>query len=236
MARAIKLPDVRQRLRRLGTLSDPHLDWLARGLSVEQFPRGVILYSPGDTSQLLYLLLTGILKDSIPLPDGRSVIVNFLKPGEFFGHSALFKKVNRFSRAEAFTDITVGIMTRDHLMAALSDIPPPALLELVDLVGQAWLRALQRYVHFLTCSLPQRLATVLIELADGFGVRDVRGVTIDMHLTHALLADAIGHSRPSTSLALKTFERQGVIGHQGGKVVIYRIDRLSALASGSTRT
>lgn len=78
----------------------------------------------------------------------------------------------------------------------------------------------------------QRLADSLLALGRRFGVRDSRGITVNLRLTHAELAALIGATRETVSFLVSDFRRDGLIERDGKRVVILDRKGLARLAAG----
>jgi CRP-like cAMP-binding protein len=54
----------------------------------------------------------------------------------------------------------------------------------------------RRLGEFVGCTLEERVALILLELSENFGVRDERGVRLSVPATHRDIAELVGASRP----------------------------------------
>jgi CRP-like cAMP-binding protein len=77
-----------------------------------------------------------------------------------------------------------------------------------------------------------RLAHVLLELAETFGVRDSRGVIVNVRLTHRDLAGMVGITRETASFAILELRAEGLVESEGKRVVLLDPAALAARASG----
>jgi len=84
-----------------------------------------------------------------------------------------------------------------------------------------------------TRSLSQRLAQVLLHLANTYGFDDEvgGGVVIAAAFTHAEIANLIGATRQWVTISLNRMQKDGVLRQKRGLLVIQRVDLLSAAAS-----
>src|SRR5205807_7917981 len=74
-----------------------------------------------------------------------------------------------------------------------------------------WLQTLERHPVLMVASVKLRLGFALVGLARKFGTRDQRGVILNLPLTHALLADMIGATRPTVSKMVMDLEHKGIV-------------------------
>jgi CRP/FNR family cyclic AMP-dependent transcriptional regulator len=81
------------------------------------------------------------------------------------------------------------------------------------------------------CSLAERLALILLELSETFGVRDAEGIRLTAPARHKDLAELVGATRPRVSEHLLQFERKGVIIRRKRQLIVKR-DQLEDFLSG----
>ena len=73
--------------------------------------------------------------------------------------------------------------------------------------------------------MAERLALILLELSDDFGVRDALGMRLTVKARQKDLAELLGASRPRVSEHLMEFERKGFIVRKNRQLIVRR-DRL----------
>jgi CRP-like cAMP-binding protein len=74
-----------------------------------------------------------------------------------------------------------------------------------------------------------KLAELLLQLANEYGVDDSRGTLLALKITHQELANLIGSTRETVSLTLSTFKKRKLICTEGRKVIISDTENLRAL-------
>ena len=74
----------------------------------------------------------------------------------------------------------------------------------------------------MSCTLAERLALTLLELAEHFGVSDPRGLRLAAATTHKDLADLVGASRPRVTEYLIEFERKHMIVRANRQLTVKR--------------
>ena len=134
-------------------------------------PRGT--YARGD--QLLgdgartesFLLARGAVRLVRAAPDGRVLGLGLLAEGSVFGHLP-FAQVKAEERAEALAESRVlHVLTRD--LERIAQGCPPVAAKLLAEVGTRLGDASERLVGVAFQSVPARLASILLELADRYG-------------------------------------------------------------------
>jgi CRP/FNR family transcriptional regulator, cyclic AMP receptor protein len=73
----------------LAPLAEKTLRAIAEEGIVRSFPKGAILISEGDTSESLYIVLSGRVKVYASNAAGREIVLSFFGPGEYVGEMSL---------------------------------------------------------------------------------------------------------------------------------------------------
>ena len=79
--------------------------------------------------------------------------------------------------------------------------------------------------NFMSCTLAERLALLLLELSEHFGVRHAQGMQLTVKARHKDLAELLGASRPRVSEHLKELDHKGFIVRKNRQLIVKR-DRL----------
>src|SRR6266478_6210990 len=77
----------------------------------------------------------------------------------------------------------------------------------------------------MSCTLAERLALILLELSDDFGIRDALGMRLKVKARHKDLAELLGASRPRVSEHMKEFEHKNLVARRARQLIVKR-DRL----------
>ena len=115
---------------------------------------------------------------------------------------------------DSFVDISLGIASADFKRMAASYMGRWDLVQL-------------RCANFMNCTLQERLALILLELSENFGVPDAKGMRLTLPARHRDLAELVGASRPRITEHLSMFERKHLISRDDRQLVVNR-DRLES--------
>ena len=77
-----------------------------------------------------------------------------------------------------------------------------------------------------TRSITERLAHLLLHLADLYGVNDPDGILIGAAFTHADLAHMVGATRQWVTISLKRLQEKDVVRTSKSRIVVRRLDVL----------
>jgi CRP/FNR family cyclic AMP-dependent transcriptional regulator len=79
----------------------------------------------------------------------------------------------------------------------------------------------------MACTLEERLALILLELSENFGIRNKQGVRLTVPVRQSDLAELVGASRPRVTEYLAQFEREHLLVRDGRQLIVRR-DRLES--------
>ena len=83
-----------------------------------------------------------------------------------------------------------------------------------------WEALLKRYAQFMRLTTPARIALVLIELTQRFGISDDRGQFLPFVLTHEMLAAMVGASRQHVTTVLSGLAIEKAVSYENHRLRI----------------
>lgn len=190
---------------------------------MKKLGRKEVVFLAGDRADTLYRLLSGLVRIVELLPDGRTITLRHVLPGDFFGEEALEGKRYRYA-AEAMSDAVVeGLDPRRMDHEALHQVAR-------NLARQ--MRRVQAYeAHLQFGELRARIARYLLFLADTpVSFRDDQGLYVTV--SHEEIADATASTRESVSKILSDLRYEGLITTAYRKVYLLNLKVLETQAQG----
>ena len=190
------------------------------------------LFAQGTPHDGIYLIQTGRMRVFYIAPSGREMTLSYWHPGNFVGGPEVFGSGLHLWSGAAMTDCSIVHFPGKILRRLVLQIPGLAIgvIEGLAFKGKCY-SALAQMLG--TRSVTERLAHLLLHLADSYGVREQDGVVISAALTHADIAHMVGATRQWVTISLKRFEEQGILASAKSKIVIHRLDQLGELRGGT---
>ncbi len=184
---------------------------------------GASIFLKGSSADVIFWVLSGLVKVSHPNTDGTRVVVKLAGPGDVIGFADTVDSAGRHTQAfesEAVTKSSVALFTRDHVIRALHRLSPLELVSLIESLNSSWSAMNSFYARFLGLSFRERLEIIFSQLAERFGAKDSRGVLLTPELSHDALAEMIASSRPMVSRLIAEMVDQRVIARQGKHYIL----------------
>ncbi|ANU23321.1 Crp/Fnr family transcriptional regulator [Planococcus donghaensis] len=199
-------------------LSTMFPDRVQQAMQLETYIGGSPLFSQGEKSDTLYLLVEGKLKVSRLSPEGKRLILAFKSPFDFVGDIEYIRKCTLINTVEAVTTTTVICIPYDALETNMMNNTEWLQFLLETITHKFELKS-----HAMNFSLlypvDVRVASYLLAMTSDDTTLDSTSL-VDM-------ADLIGTSYRHLNRVLKQFEEQGWILKKRGKITV--INRNSML-------
>lgn len=193
------------------------------------YKKGDIVLRPGDARSGAFYVKRGFIKDSSTTLDGREFTLFIFKPNDLFSYSWIFNGIPNEHSFRAISECIIYEKSREGLLLFLNQNPD--ILFMVSQNITIRMRGLlQRAESLATGSAPQKVSSAFYLLADRFGKKSDKGVTIPIPLTQQDIAELIGLSRETTSIEIKKLVDRGIILKSTGFYIVTSITKVQKLA------
>jgi CRP/FNR family transcriptional regulator, cyclic AMP receptor protein len=231
---AIRASEVRKlkALKNISWLTARQLNKVAGALSVDITEKRGQIFDEKAGTDACYILLSGVARITCRNRKGRRAVVIMLAPGMIPSFPPPVIGINYNFRCEAVTNCEVGTIDWGVFVEISLGIGSADFKRLAANYVGRWDLVQLRCLNFMNCSLGERLALILLELSEIFGVRDAEGTRLTVPARHKDLADLAGASRPRVSEHLAEFESKHLVARRGRQLIVKR-DRLEDFLSRS---
>ncbi|MCP4447249.1 MAG: Crp/Fnr family transcriptional regulator [Myxococcales bacterium] len=201
---------------------------LSECVELREVRRREVVYLPGDPGESLFLVNGGRVRISKVTRDGKALTLNYCGPSEIFGETCLVDGGPRQEMAEAIENSMISEIGREVFEDFLSKSADLGL-RTTKLLAARRLHLENKVETLVFRDVTSKLAELLLELAEKYGVEDSRGTLIALKITHQELANLIGSTRETVSLTLSQFKRKDLLTTDGRKVIVTDSESLRAL-------
>ncbi|MEP7188417.1 MAG: Crp/Fnr family transcriptional regulator [Roseiflexaceae bacterium] len=220
----------------LRDLESTEIEQLGKRAPMQRVATGTIFYSPEQVAEVLFILKEGRVRLYHLSEDGKALTTAILDAGTIFGEMALLGQRLHQSYAEADTPCLLCLMSKDDVKSMLLSDPRIAA-RIAETLGQRLISAELRLSDFAFKSIPQRLASLLIQLARPPRGRLFRSdAAPEVAYTHEALAEMVGTYRETITKTLNEFRAAGLIELKRSRVIIRDAAGLRAFGQSSSHT
>jgi CRP/FNR family transcriptional regulator, cyclic AMP receptor protein len=218
--------DVKSILRQtdlLRSASDEVIDAVATASQLRAFRRGQMVFTRGDPSDTLFVVISGRVKVVVRSADGGELTLTIIQPGGVFGELGLADGGPRSADADALDECQLLLVPLETVQSICAREPSVAQA-LLNSTTATLRRLTEAASDLVFLDLPRRVAKVLLSLPrDGDGV-------IRPALSQEELAHQAGGTRQSINATLRGFERRGWIEVHDRVVTIRQASALRRFA------
>ena len=205
-------------------LSPSEREAILSAATPRQLPAKSIVVEQGRPGNHLFLLTIGRARNFLITETGEKLLLNWLAPGDIFGaYAGLATPLPSPFGVETVKDCNALAWDRATVRRMVTRYP--RLLDNALLIAASYLTWLLAAHEALICHpAQQRLAQVLVVLAQRIGQRVSGGVELDV--TNEELAHSANVTSFTVSRLMTDWQRQGVVVKDRGKVVLRSPERL----------
>lgn len=197
------------------------LDEILKFASERRFRRGQTIFQRGDNASSMMVVLQGRVRISTVSAEGKEVTLNVINPGEITGELALLDGKPRSADGTATEDTLLLVVERRHFLPFLAQNHDLAL-RLIGVLCNRVRRTSMALEEIALFDLPERLARVLLKLADDYGRTGSAGTRIDLRLSQRDLSNLVASSRESVNKQLRLWREDGILDIEEGFLVLRR--------------
>ncbi|MBI4699096.1 MAG: Crp/Fnr family transcriptional regulator [Nitrospirae bacterium] len=205
----------------LASLTENELSELEAILVEKSFAKNDIILLEEDTLKFMYFIYSGKVKAVQISEDGKEQILAIHSKGEFFGEMSLLDGKTSPATVIAMEDSEIGLISKadfDRHILGNNKVLRQMTLMFCSKLREAWMRL--RVLSF--ADSEHRIRAVLKLLSDQSGIKNPRGVTITIKLTHKDIAGYASVSRETVTRLIDRLIKDGEIEVIGSKNILLR--------------
>lgn len=212
-------------LKNISWLTARQLDQLSKALTVSIVEKRETIFDENHLPDSVYILLSGVARITSRNRKGQHTLVVIVAPGMVPSFPPSVSGISYDFRCEAVTRCRTGTIALDSFVEISLGIGSADFKRMAAAYLGRWNFVQLRCPNFLSCSLGARVALVLLELSETFGVPDAKGTRLALPIRHLDLAELVGASRPRVTEYMTSFERDRLVSRNGRELVV-KPDRL----------
>ena len=180
-----------------------------------KFRKKEVIFSEGDPSDWLYVVIKGKVKITKLSQNGREIILEIISPMDFFGGVAVMRGFPYPANAVAMDDAELLKISRSNLMRILDRFPNLMYCMAMN-IGDRIKGSHEALKNIAVEKVESRIASMLIKLADKAGSEPLGdgSVTIDMKLTKQDIAEMVGTTVETSIRTMSKFKKLGIVSEK----------------------
>ena len=214
------------------SLPEVDLQMMASHMMTKRVKKNEVVLFEEDTPNYMYVVYSGKVRVVQINEEGREQILTIHKKKDFFGEMALLDGKTSAATVIAMEDSEIGLLGRkdfDNFVETNGNLRKHIITVLCKELREAWMMV--RIMSF--DNAEQRIMGVLDRLKDLYGVRDQRGVIINLKLTHNQIANYASVSRETVTRTLNRFMKNNDIEFLGNRNILIKNTFIAKLKSPS---
>ena len=204
-------------------LSADALEKISRLMREQKVDKDEIVWLEGEIGKVLYFVASGLIKLFKTSAEGREQILNLVRPGEFFGESAVFNINGSEVSAQAMVPSVLYGIEKSDLEALLRD-HPELTLNIIKVLTERIDYYMSLVEDFSFKRVTGRLAKILLE----YGKESATHT--HPNLTQQEMAAFTGTVREVIARSLRTLEGRGIIRLDHRRIIITDMEALKEIA------
>ena len=215
----------------LDILGEPARRKFLEELTEAHYGKGQYIFRQGEPADYFHIVTRGSVKCVKSSPEGRECTLKVLMPGDLFCcEAAVFDGSPHPGTAQPMGEVSVLRLSKKAYFDMLRN-NPDAAIEVIKYLGNR-LNEVQEQAKILALDrADQRLASLLVNLAERTGVKDAHGYRLGVRLTRQDMANMVGVTTETAIRIMARFKKLRLVAGTAARLVVRDLPRLKELAA-----
>ncbi|GAA2842409.1 Crp/Fnr family transcriptional regulator [Crossiella cryophila] len=197
-----------------------------------RFSPGAVIWSQGEPSQHVFVVLEGRIRVSTGSVAGREAVLAICGPGEIVGELSAVDGRTRSANVAAVDQVEVLVVPAARL-DRLCEEHPRVAWAMLKVVADRLRQSDRRRSEYVDGSVTHRTVALLLDLAEQYGRPVAAGVEIALSISQQQLADTVSVSRESLARVLRELRDRRLVDTGRQRITVLDLPGLRALAAES---
>lgn len=202
---------------------------ILRDLTEAHYGKGDYIFREGEQAEYFHIVKEGTVKCVKSSADGKECTLKMLRPGDLFCcEAAVFEGGRHPGTAQPMGDVSILRVSKKAYFEMLQH-NPDAAIEVIKYLGNRLSEAQEKTKVLALDRADQRLASLLVGLAERTGVKNANRIRLDVRLTRQDMADMIGVTTETAIRLMARLKKARLVSGTANRLVIRDLPRLKAL-------
>lgn len=188
------------------------------------FSKGASIYKEGEHSNMIYLILKGVVKTHKMDESGKELITGLLKADDFLGFTSFIENIAYLESATAIDDTIVVGVSKNELKEVLEKSKNVSL-ELMELLTDNLAEVKGQLLQMAYSSVRKKTAQTILQFAVILNKKPEEGIKIARND----LASVAGIATESLIRTLSGFKKEGLIEIEGRNIRLIDVEGLEMI-------
>ncbi|SFS59677.1 response regulator [Lutibacter maritimus] len=188
------------------------------------FYAGEVIYHQGDNSNFIYLINSGIVKTYKIDEQGKELITELLKEGDFFGFTSFSNNTSHQEFAAAIENTNTLKISNNNLKTILHN-NHDLTLELFDYLSDNVYEIKEHLLEMAYSSVRKKTASTILQFSEKIKANP----NICVQILRSDLASIAGIATETFIRTLSDFKKEGLIDVDGRNIKILNIEKLKRI-------
>ncbi|WP_298327519.1 response regulator [uncultured Dokdonia sp.] len=188
------------------------------------FNKGALIYKEGEHSNMIYLILKGVVKTHKMDESGKELITGLLKADDFLGFTSFIENIAYLESATAIEDTVVVGVSKNELKEVLEKSKNVSL-ELMELLTDNLAEIKGQLLQMAYSSVRKKTAQTILQFAVILNKKPEEGIKIARND----LASVAGIATESLIRTLSGFKKEGLIEIEGRNIRLIDVEGLEMI-------
>ncbi|WP_405250439.1 response regulator [Dokdonia sp. Asnod3-C12] len=188
------------------------------------FNKGALIYKEGEHSNMIYLILKGVVKTHKMDESGKELITGLLKADDFLGFTSFIENIAYLESATALEDTVVVGVSKNELKEVLEKSKNVSL-ELMELLTDNLAEIKGQLLQMAYSSVRKKTAQTILQFAVILNKKPEEGIKIARND----LASVAGIATESLIRTLSGFKKEGLIEIEGRNIRLIDVEGLEMI-------
>lgn len=200
-------------------------------LTEAHYEKDQYIFREGDPTEYFHIVKEGAVKCIKSSPEGKQCTLKMLMPGDLFCcDAAAFDGARHPGTAKPMGKVSVLRMRKQSYFDMLRR-NPEAAMEVIRYLGNRLHEAQEKAKVLALDRADQRLAALLVDMAERSGIKEAHGFRLAVRLTRQDMADMVGTTTETAIRIIGRFKRDHLVSGTANRLIVRDLARLKALAS-----
>lgn len=193
------------------------------------FKRGQVLFHEGNPAFGVYCISEGKVKLSKTSENGKETMLRIAGPGDLIGFQHIVQNGVNDLTATALEDTKICFLDRGFLQNLVKEENSCAM-ELLSHLAQDMAALQDRVNGFQSKNVRERVAHMLVDLADRYGSDSKEGRRLGIQLSREDMASMLGMATETLIREISQLRDEGAIAQDGKTLILTNVKSLRASA------